>query len=92
MQPREDSVPAIEYAAKARTCARPAGQDTVAVMSTEKQLPSTVALALIAVVLALFAISLADGWFRIFAIIGALLMAALAVVRVVADQRSKPQG
>ncbi|MBK5217202.1 MAG: hypothetical protein JJE02_06420 [Propionibacteriales bacterium] len=61
-------------------------------MSTEKQLPSTVALALIAVVLALFAISLADGWFRIFAIIGALLMAALAVVRVVADQRSKPQG
>ena len=60
-------------------------------MSAEKQLPSIVALSLIAVVLALFAISLADGWFRIVAIIGALVMAALAAVRVIADQRSDPK-
>ena len=91
MKPRENSVPATGCTANARTCACPAGQDTVAVMSAEKQLPSIVALSLIAVVLALFAISLADGWFRIVAIIGALVMAALAAVRVIADQRSDPK-
>lgn len=60
-------------------------------MSTEKRLPSAIALALIAAVFVAFASSLADGWFRVFAIIGAVVMLGLAGARIAADLRSRPR-